>query len=214
MLSSPYSYNQISSPEINRPVTFGEYPSSNYQVKPVNASFHQVYQTTSTTYNQAEETNSYDQINANKLVQDTASIHINQEATMDTINQMNLSNQIDMTNNSFNQNEIKNEIVPNSVEPIYGFGEYKATNPNNRNISNQIYSNTPYETTNKSVSQNVLIQSNQNISVERNSLNQNNSSQQKNILSPNISQNQENINNQMNSFHEEGNLNPINSSNQ
>jgi hypothetical protein len=88
MLSSPYSYNQISSPQIIRPVTFGEYPSSNYQVEPVNASFHQEYQT-----------------NLNKLVQDTASNHINQEATMDTINQMNLSNQIYMTNNSFNKNE-------------------------------------------------------------------------------------------------------------
>ena len=63
-----------------------------------------------------------------------------------------------MTNNSFN----KNENLPNSVEPIYSFGEYKATNPNNRNISNQIYSNIPYETTNqlnstnKSVNQNYI----------------------------------------------------------
>ena len=223
MLSSPYSYNQISSPQVNRPVTFGEYPSTSYQVEPVNASFPQEYQTNSMTYNQAEATSSYDQINANKLVQDTASNHINQEATMDTINQMNLSNQIDMTNNSFN----KNENLPNSVEPIYSFGEYKATNPNNRNISNQIYSNIPYETTNqlnstnKSVNQNyidynqnMLNQSNQNISVERNSLNQNISSQQNNIISPNNSQISDNNKMQTNSFHEEGNLNPINSSNQ
>ena len=149
MLSSPYSYNQISSPQINKPVTFGEYPSTNYQAEQVNASFDQEYQTNSMTYNQAEATNSYDPFKTNELIQDTASNHINQEATMDTINQMNLSNQIDMANNSFNQNENKNENIPNSVEPIYDFGEYKATNPNNRNISNQIYSNIPYETTNQ-----------------------------------------------------------------
>jgi hypothetical protein len=76
MLSSPYSYNQISSPQLNKPVTFGEYPSSNYQIEPVNASFHQEYLTNSMTYNQAEATNSYDQFKTNKLVQDTASNHI------------------------------------------------------------------------------------------------------------------------------------------
>ena len=204
MLSSPYSYSQISSPQMNRPVTFGEYESTNYQVKPVNASFHQSNQTNSMTYNQVETANSYDKININKLAQDTASNYINQEATIDTISQMNLSNQIE--NNTFNQNENKN----NSVELIYRFSEYKATNPNNGNISNQIYSNIPYEysnqlnTSNKSIhqnynenNQNILNQSNQNNSIERNSLNQNASLQQNNIINP--SQN---------------NLNPVNSSNQ
>ena len=171
MISSPFSYNQISSPQVNRPVTFGEYPSSNYQADPINASFHQQYQTNSMAYNQAEATNSYDQFKSNKLVQDTASNHINQEATMDTMSQMNLSNQIDMTNNSFNQYENKNENIPNSVEPIYSFREYKATNQNDRNISNQIYTNIPYETTNQ-LNSTIKSTNQNNIDYNQNILNQ------------------------------------------